>query len=114
MPYSGRQHIEMPFFTLFWFVAAQRGASEPQIAETTGHAARDIYGSIRDTQSILAFPLAGPRSGPTGVTLDDVRSWYEQWALHHKDLMPVTSMGLHSARETIDPWLQHDRGKWNR
>lgn len=111
MPFSGRQTIESPLYTLFYFVAAQRGAGNEQIAQVTERAARDIYHANRDTSSILAFPLAGPR---TGIHLDDVWEWWLRWKVENADLEPLTAIGLHSARELVDPWLKHDHGRWQK
>ena len=115
MAYSGRQTIERPFYSLFWFVAAQRGASEYQIAEATCQRARDVFATNEDTSQILAFPLSGPTAGSLdGVSLGDVLNWWLAWQAREMALAPLTAITLHSARETVDLWLKHDHGRWEK
>lgn len=111
MPISGPRTIDSPYLTGFAFVAAQRGASEYQIADSTGLKARTIFENNKRTSSILAFPLAGPRSG---VSIDDVRQLWTRWEQENSNLRSLTAMGLHSFRELVDPWLKHDRGRWEK
>jgi len=109
MSYSGRQHIATPYYNLFWFIAAQRGASDEQIGEATGHKPRDVFATNRGTSQTLAYPLSGNK---VGVTLSETKEWWATWQANHQDLLPVTSIGLHASRETIDSYLRFEHGRW--
>ena len=113
MSVSGPKMIANPFISLFAFVAAQRGASNEQIGEVIGHAPRAIFHSNREIQSVLAFPLSGPKAGPLeGVTLDDVKAWFANWQVAQAELLTAQVATLQVARLVIDPWLKHDHGRW--
>lgn len=110
MPVTGRQFIDEPFLKGFWFVAAQAGASEYQIAEITGQTTpREIYHANRDTGQLLAFPYHD-RRGSEGLTLDAVRQLWARWQVEQVDLEKLPQASLNHFRLVIDPYLEHDHG----
>lgn len=108
MPITGRTTIDQPFITGFWFVAAQLGASEYQLAAVTKSRAREIHAVNKDTGQLLAFPYHDLR-GHTPMSLPEVEQLWAKWQAQNKSVADLTAMTLHSFRELIDPWLKHAR-----
>lgn len=111
MPISGAQFIELPYSRGFWFMAAQRGASEFQIAKVSGHTADIVSESNKNVSSLLAFPLSGTK---VGITPADVQEWHLKWAVEHEALYTERTASLHAFRELVDPWLKFDHGRWEK
>lgn len=108
MPLTGQQFIDDPLNKGFWWIAAQLGASEFQIAEVTGFPAMEIRKANRNTGQLLAFPYHDTR-GTKSLTLQAVYELYLRWMQDHNNTgdlsQPIT---LNHFRLITDPYLKHD------
>lgn len=108
-PISGQQFIENAPDAAFWFVAAQLGASEIQIAALTGHSAAEIKRTNMHNGQLLAFPYHNTR-GSNEMTMDKLRDLHERWQADMADDAMTGPVTLNHFRQMIDPWMQHDHG----